>query len=112
MLGVRITLKKKRERKDRIFPEIGKSYSLLKIIKFYLFIFKDFIYLFMRDREREIEIQADGEGGCGTGSLDSGSGPEPKADIQLLSHPGVRPQNKFVIHKFLSNSFIDSTNTG
>ena len=45
-------------------------------ILFYLFYFKDFIYLFMRDIEREAETQAEGEAGsllgaqCGTQSQD------------------------------------------
>ena len=39
----------------------------------------------MRDRKRETETQAEGE----AGSLQGGSGPEPKADTQLLSHPGT-----------------------
>ena len=49
----------------------------------------------MRDTEREAETQAEGEAGlpkgarCGTQSQIPGSCPEPKADAQLLSHPGV-----------------------
>ena len=45
--------------------------------------------------ETEAETQAEGEAGsllgsrCGTQSQDPGSQPEPKADAQLLSHPGV-----------------------
>ena len=62
-----------------------------------LIFFKDFIYLFMRDREREreAETQAEGEVGspqearCRTLSGTPGSCPEPKADAQPLSHPGV-----------------------
>ena len=56
---------------------------------------KDFIYLFMRDSEREAETQAEGEAGslqgaqCGLDPKTPGSCPEPKADAQLLSHPGV-----------------------
>ena len=55
--------------------------------------FKD--YLFMRDTERGAETQAEGEAGapwgaqCETPSGDLGSHPEPKADAQPLSHPGV-----------------------
>ena len=51
----------------------------------------------MRHREREAETQAEGEAGSmqeagrGTRSLDLGSHLEPKADTQLLSHPGVPP---------------------
>ena len=49
----------------------------------------------MRDTEREAETQAEGEAGslwgawCGTQSQDPGSHSEPKADVQLLSHPGT-----------------------
>ena len=55
--------------------------------------FKDFIYLFIRNTERGKDTE--GEAGslkgarCGTPSPDPGSRPEPKADAQLLSHPGV-----------------------
>ena len=53
------------------------------------------MYLLMRDRERQRETQAEGEAGSMQGpnaGLDPGSPgshPEPKADAQLLSHPGV-----------------------
>ena len=49
----------------------------------------------MRDTEKEAETLAEGEEGslqgtwCGTRSWIPGSCPEPKADAQLLSHPGV-----------------------
>ena len=49
----------------------------------------------MRDHERETETQAEGEAGSmqgaqyGTRSWIPGSRPEPKADAQPLSHPGV-----------------------
>ena len=49
----------------------------------------------MRDTQREAETQAEGEAGSMQGpeaALDPrtpGSRPEPKADAQLLSHPGV-----------------------
>ena len=51
----------------------------------------------MRDTEREAETQAEEEIGslqgarCGTQSRIPGSHPEPKADAQPLSHPGVPP---------------------
>ena len=51
-----------------------------------LFIFKDFIYLFVRDTQREAETQTKGEtvssqgAPCGTLSPDTGSRPEQKAD--------------------------------
>ena len=49
----------------------------------------------MKDNERETETQAEGEAGsmqgarCGTQSWIPGSCPEPKADAQLLSLPGI-----------------------
>ena len=57
---------------------------------------KKIFHLFMRAREREAEAQAEGgeagsmqesDAGPNPGTL--GSPPEPKADTQLLSHPGV-----------------------
>ena len=54
----------------------------------------------MRDTEREAETQAEGEAGSmqgaryGTRFQILGSRPEPKADAQTLSHPGV-PEGKF-----------------
>ena len=68
--------------------------SFLDIL-FHLFIFKDFVYLFMRDTEREEghrqrEKQAPhGELDVGLDPRAPGSCPEPKAEAQLLSHPGV-----------------------
>ena len=68
------------------------------------FIFKkDFIYLFTRDTHREAETQAEGEAGsmqgaeCRTRSQIPGSCPEPKADAQPLSHPGI-PENDLNIY--------------
>ena len=49
----------------------------------------------MRKEKREAETQAEGDVGsmlgarCETPSLILGSHPEPKADAQLMSHPGV-----------------------
>ena len=49
----------------------------------------------MRDTQREAEAQIEGEEGssqgaqCGTRSLGLRSCTEPKADAQLLSHPGI-----------------------
>ena len=60
-------------------------------------IFKN-IYLFIHDRERERERQRDRqrenqapcrEPDVGLDPRTPGSRPEPKADAQLLSHPGV-----------------------
>ena len=68
---------------------------------YFILFFKDFIYLLMRDTEREAEIQAEGEASslqvvrCGTQSQIPGLRPEPKADVQPLSHPGV-PINKIL----------------
>ena len=59
----------------------------------YIF-FKDFIYLFI-DTQREAETQTEGKAGspweaqCGTQSRTPGSCPEPEADAQPLSPPGV-----------------------
>ena len=67
----------------------------VKMFFILLCFFKDFIYSFTRDTERKAETQAEGEAGssqgarCGTWSPDSGSHPEPKADTQPLSHPGI-----------------------
>ena len=53
------------------------------------------MYLFMRDMQREAETQAEGEAGSlwePDVVLDPrtlGSLPEPKADVQPLSHPGA-----------------------
>ena len=63
-----------------------KALLLLLFLRFYLFI---------HEREREAETQAEGEADsmqgvlCGTWSQIPGSCPEPKADAQLLSHPGI-----------------------
>ena len=75
-------------------PVGAKPKSDFPILLFLLF-FKDFMYLFMRDTEREADTQAEGEAGSLQGArwgLDPGtpgSHPEPKADAQPLSHPGV-----------------------
>ena len=60
----------------------------------FLFIFKDFIYLFMSDTQRDRDIGR-GRSKLLSGSLmqdsiiEPGSHPELKADTQPLSHPGV-----------------------
>ena len=49
----------------------------------------------MRHTQRETETHTEGEGGEPDEGLDPrtpGSCPEPKADVQLLSHPGI-PSN-------------------
>ena len=81
---------------DLMLRTEGKQF----IFYFYLFILKDFIYLFMRDTERERqryrqrEKQAPhGEPHVGLDPGTSGSHPEPKADGQPLSHPG-RPRER------------------
>ena len=68
---------------------------------FYLFIFKDFIYLFMRDtelerqRHRQREKQAPyREPDVGFDPGTPGSHPESKADAQPLSHLGA-PEGSF-----------------
>ena len=65
------------------------------------FIFKDFIYLFMRDthRERQRRRQREKQTPCGEPDvgLDPrtlGSRPGLKADVQPLSHPGI-PEKAF-----------------
>ena len=66
----------------------------------YSFFFKDFIYLFMRDTERARDTgRGRSKPHAGSPVWDSilgpqGSHPEPKADTQPLSHPGV-PDLKF-----------------
>ena len=55
----------------------------------------DFIHLFMRDTERETETRQRkkqapcGEPDAGLDPRTLGSYPEPKADAQPLSHPGI-----------------------
>ena len=63
---------------------------------FYLFIFKDFIYLFVIDthRERQRHRRRDKQAPCrepdvGLDPRTPGSRLESKADAQPLSHPGV-----------------------
>ena len=64
------------------------------------FLKKDFIYLFMGDTHREAETQAEGESGREpSGGLDPstpGSRPEPKADVQPLSHSSA-PEMEFTV---------------
>ena len=62
----------------------------------FIFLFKDFIYSFMREAETQAETQAELEKQAPCRELDmelnsrtQGSQPESKADIQPLSHPGV-----------------------
>ena len=69
---------------------------LLYFFIFIYFLFKDFIYLFMRDRERERQRhrQREKQAPCrepnvGPNPRTPGSRPEPKADTQPLSHPGI-----------------------
>ena len=72
----------------------SQYFSELKLLILNIF-FKDFIYLFMRDterrqRHRQREKQSpcrEPDVGLDPGAL--GSHPEPKADTQPLSHPGV-----------------------
>ena len=56
--------------------------------------FKDFINLFMRDRERQRPRQKEKQAPCRKPDVGLDPGtlglcPEPKADAQLLDHPGV-----------------------
>ena len=72
-----------------------------------LFIFKDFIYLFMTDTERGAETQAEGEAGSlqGNPMWNSISGPWDhdlsQRDAQPLSHPGAL-ESLFFLHSTLS----------
>ena len=55
---------------------------------------KIFIYLFMRDREKQRHKQRKKQALCGELNVEldprtPGSRPEPKADAQPLTHPGV-----------------------
>ena len=80
---------------------LSASKTFLLILKLGLwnhtsfFLFKDFIYLFMRDtekgqRHRQREKQAPcEEPDVGLDPWTPGSHPEPKADTQSLSYPGV-----------------------
>ena len=68
------------------------------------FFLKTFIYLFIHETQREAETgEADSMQGAryGTQSWILGSSPEPKADAQRLSHPGV-PTVYFLITVILS----------
>ena len=64
----------------------------------FLFVFKDFIYLFMRDTHREAEMQAEEkqapwrEPNTGLNPRTPGSRPGLKAGAKLLSHPGIPPK--------------------
>ena len=68
-----------RVRQGAWHPVEGDAYGLwcTDCVFVCFFLFKDFIYLFMRDTEGEAETQADGEAGsmqgaqCGTQSRDS-----------------------------------------
>ena len=51
--------------------------------------FKDFIYLFMKDTERGRSRLQCREPDVGLDPGTVGSCPEPKADAQLPSHPGI-----------------------
>ena len=66
-------------------------------------IFKDFIYVFMKDTEREAETQREKqdpyrEPYVGLELRTPGSWPEPKADAQPLSHIGI--PKMFLILKY------------
>ena len=84
----------------------------------FIYFFFNF-YLFMivthreREREREAETQAEGEAGSmhrepdvGFDPRSPGSRPEPKADAQPLSHPGVPVCGFFLFSFFLNYLFI------
>ena len=91
-----------------------RHYIIFIIFYFYLFIFKDFIYLFMRDTEREGKTQAEGEAGSmqgarrGTRSRVSRIRPWAKGSTKLLSHPGCPSTGNFYIASaiWLQKAFI------
>ena len=69
-----------------------EGWHLIFVLVF--FFFKDFIYLFMRDTERQRHRGREKQAPCrepdvGLDPRTLGSQPEPKADAQPLSHPGV-----------------------
>ena len=75
--------------------------SISYLLNWYIF-FKDFIYLFMRNRGGGGRDVGRGRSWLHAGKPDvgvdprtAGSCPEPKADAQLLSHPGVPPHRPF-----------------
>ena len=60
----------------------------------FYYLFKDFIYLFIRDTKRQRHRQREKQAPCRKLDVEldlriPGSCPEPKADAQPLSHPGV-----------------------
>ena len=66
------------------------------LVYFLPFFFFLRFYVFIYERHRERQTQAEGEAGSSQGP-DVGPRPEPKADAQLLSHPGVPKISIFVI---------------
>ena len=67
------------------------------------------MYLFMRDtkRERQRQRQREKQAPCRESNVQldpgtAGSCPEPKADVQPLSHPGIPKTSKFLT-KYLHN---------
>ena len=85
-----------------------RIFSFLNSAIPWLYFFKYFIYLFMTDRERQREKQAPRkEPDMGLDPRTTGSRPEPKADAQLLSHPGV-PSLGFILPSFLLGDSIIS----
>ena len=77
------------------FTATLKNLEFCLFFKFLKFILKIFIYLFMRDTQRKTETYAEGEAGSSQGASCRAwfwtlrSHPEPKADAQPLSYPGV-----------------------
>ena len=88
--------------------------SILNIAQFLLK--KDFIYLFTRDTQRERKKQRHRqrekqvpcrEPNAGLDPVTLGSGPELKADVQLLSHPGIPIlHNSYGLFRFSDSSAI------
>ena len=77
-------------------PSVGSlAFALLQINNILKNFFKDLINLFVRDPERgrDRERERQGEPDAGLDPRAPRSHPEPKADAQLLSRPGV-PKKK------------------
>ena len=84
-------------------------YSLIKFITWTVFLFYDFIYLFMRDtlKEREAETQAEEEAGSmqearrGTRSRVSRITPWAEGGAKPLSHPGCPDFLLYIYKRFI-----------
>ena len=87
------------------------AYFNFKQVPFFMCLFfmtlnflEKILFIHERHREREAKTQAEGEkqtplqgAGCGTGSQDPRVTPWPRADAQMLSHPGVTTLNVLIV---------------